>query len=257
MHFAKALITGASSGIGKALAHLLTEQNIPLLLSGRNSEKLHELSEILSKKVPTDYLACDLASKKDRDTLIDYMRLEKPDLIINNAGFALYGRAHAHPVSEEMAIGEVNALAPLEVTLEAIKMMIDSNKKGVIMNISSVAGENPSPGMAVYGASKSFLTHLSSSLDTEVAHLGIRVLVSCPGQVDTEFAHRAASKHLSFRKGPILSPEYAARCIWKQIKNKKGKNIFDWRYKCLTKVAAVLPKPIYNRYFLNTILSRL
>ncbi|NGX46491.1 MAG: 3-oxoacyl-[acyl-carrier-protein] reductase FabG, partial [Chlamydiae bacterium] len=194
-----ALITGASSGIGAALARLLASKKIALILHGRNEQKLDELASSLSSQVDVSILATDLTK---REALISLIREKVPDLVINNAGFSLYGDALESSVQEQMKIHDVNGAASLEITLEAAHALLRAKKPGVILNVSSVLGDIPSPGTAIYGASKGFVTLFSQSLDYEFAPHHIRVLVSCPGQVVTPFAARAAKKATITRKGP-------------------------------------------------------
>ena len=115
-HFAKALITGASSGIGEALAHLLAKEKIPLILCGRNKQALDRLAKTLPQvKV---HLA-DLSIKEERDKLCSLIEEEVPDLVINNAGFTVYGDTVSTQLKESQAIFDVNATAVLDRTLLA------------------------------------------------------------------------------------------------------------------------------------------
>jgi uncharacterized protein len=226
--FERALITGATSGIGEALAHLLSKKGIQVILSGRNQEKLKNLGRELQAEA---IIVADLKVKEERQRLIDVIREKKPDLVINNAGFGLYGAAHEFPVEDQLSILEVNGMASLELTLEAVRSLVGAQKKGLILNISSVAGEFPCPGMSVYGGTKAFLTSVSQALNTELSLKGIHVLVSCPGMIATDFANRAAKKNIKISGGPVLSAPSAAQHIWKQIQKRKEKDIFNWVYR--------------------------
>lgn len=226
--FERALITGASSGIGEALAHLLAAKGISLILSGRNVLRLEALARSVNAE---QIIRVDLENREERQQLIALIRTKAPDLVVNNAGFGIYGDVFSITVPEQLALLEVNGMAPLELTLEAARSLVNAGKKGVVMNISSVAGEHPCPGMSVYGASKAFMTNISQALNTELSAKGIHILVSCPGMVATDFANRAAKKKIEIIGGPILTPDYAAEQIWKQIEKKKEKHIFNWQYR--------------------------
>jgi short-subunit dehydrogenase len=224
----RALITGASSGIGEALARLLAHKGFSLLLTGRNQKKLEALSSELHTE---EVFFVDLNDADARKKIVSLIYEKTPELVVNNAGFGLYGDVMSLSVEEQLAILEVNAAAALELTLEAARALIKANKKGVILNVSSVAGEFPCPGMSVYGASKAFLTSLSRALNTELSSQGIAVLVSCPGMVATDFANRAAKKAVHTKGSPVLTPQFAAEQIWRQIEKKEEMHIFNWQYR--------------------------
>lgn len=255
MSFKRALITGASSGLGKHLAHLLASKNIPLILSARNQTRLEQVAKSVNAQ---ETLLADLSKKVDRAKLISLIHQKKPDLVINNAGFAIYGDALSIPVQEQLDILEVNGAAALELTLEAARTLIAAKREGVIVNVSSIAGDHPCPGMSVYGGAKAFLTMSSQALNEELKEKGVHVLVSCPGMVATEFANRAAKKELTQVKGVVLQPNYAAEQIWKQICLKKEKYIFNWQYRVSSFLAThFTPVKIVKRIIWNRIKQRL
>jgi uncharacterized protein len=221
-----AFLTGATSGIGKALAKLLASKGYALVLSGRNEENLQKLGEELGAR----YVTADLEKEKERRLLIEAVKNEPFDLFINCAGFGMYGEMLSVPVHRQMSILEVNAAAPIELTLEAARALISRKKKGVILNVSSVAGDFCSPGMGLYGPAKACLTNFSRTLNTELAPKGVHVLVSCPGMVDTQFAQRAAGKSVKLR-GIVMTPEFAAQEILEQIERRQEKRTFNWFYR--------------------------
>lgn len=253
--FERALITGASSGIGEALTRLLSKQGIRLILAGRNTSRLEALArEVQAEEVVT----ADLNQKSERRKLIEVIRKKSPDLVINNAGFGIYGDPLTLSVEEQLSILEVNAAAPFELTLEAVRALLAAGKKGVILNVSSVAGELPTPGMSAYGASKAFLTKVSEGMNTELAETGIHVLVNCPGMVATDFANRAAKKKVSVTGGPVMTPEFAAHEIWKQIQQKKGKRVINWRYRfALFMTTYLIPASVVKKKIWNQIKQRI
>lgn len=251
----RALITGASSGIGEALAFLLASKGYVLILAGRQQQRLEEIGRaVKAEKI----VVADLQDRQQRQELVSLIHQQLPDLVVNNAGFGIYGDAFSIAVSDQLAILEVNAAAPLELTLEAVRAWAEAGKAGIVMNVSSVAGEQPCPGMSVYGASKAFLTHVSSALNTEVNSKGIHVLACCPGMVATEFADRAAKKHVNIKGGPVMSPTYAAQQIWRQIKKRQEKHIFNWQYRLGSWLAAYFaPRSWVKKIIWNRIKQRL
>lgn len=210
MRFRKGLITGAEGGIGKELLILFQEKKIPVIGVGRKEG--------------------DLSTSEGRKRIRELVEKEEIDLLINNAGFGLYGDAPFLSLEEQRAMVAVNCEAVMELTLFTAKMWIDNRRRGVIVNVSSVAGEFPTPGMAVYGATKAFVTSFSKALDFECTKYGVRVLASLPGQVMTPFAQKAAKKRV-VTEG--MSTRFAAEQIVKQIE--KGKRVwaFNGKYRLL------------------------
>lgn len=241
--FKWALVTGASSGIGEALSRLLAHQGINLIINGRHGGRLQALAKELRELVQVETIVADLADPLQRQPLVDAIWEHAPELVINNAGFGLYGEALTYETHQQLDVLEVNGAAALELTLEGARALVSREKKGVIMNIASAAAFSIFPSVAVYAAAKSFIVSLSESLDAEMRPLGVRVLASCPGMVSTNFRQRASGCH-QVPSGDVSMPvSYAAEQVWKQIKNKKTVNIFNWKYRLLIfLVRYVLPK---------------
>lgn len=251
----KALITGASSGIGEALAYLLASKGIELILSGRNEDHLKKLGKEVHAKA---LVVADLLTEEGRAQVLEAIRTHIPDLIINNAGFGVYGEAVTTPLEEQTGMIQVNCVALLESTLEGARALIQKGRKGIILNVSSVAGEYPTPGMSVYGASKAFVTMVSMALNTELAPKGVHVLASCPGMVATDFANRAAKKPIAIQSGPVMSKEFAAKEIWKQIQNKKEKHIFNSLYRLLAgMIGVIIPVSVIKKAIWKRINERI
>lgn len=241
MNFSFALVTGATSGIGKKISELLASQGISLILSGRNSQELAELKNKLSSFVSVETVAVDLSRLNEREKLLKLIHKRAPDLVINNAGFGLYGDALSYTVEEQLNIVEVNAKALLAITLEAARTLRSKEKRGVIVNISSAAGFDFFPGMAVYAASKAFVTNFSEAFDYEMKKFGIRILTVCPGMVSTHFQQRAGEVYQNNRWG-MMTAEYVANRIWKQIQRTETVITIDRRYRLLHFLSHFIPK---------------
>jgi uncharacterized protein len=242
--FKRALVTGASSGIGEALSLLLAEQGIDLIVSGRNQERLENLAERIKDKVNVEIVPADLAVPSKRESLIATIRRTVPDLVINNAGFGLYGEALKTDAETQMHILEVDAAAVLELSLESARAMVAAGKKGVILNVSSAAAFQVFPCFAVYAASKAFVNQFSLSFDEEMRHYGIRVLAACPGVVATKFRLNAGGTEDRESSEPlgVMSASFAAKEIWQQIQQRKPLHIFDWKYRILTFLSRLFPR---------------
>ncbi len=239
MAFDLAWITGASSGIGESLAKRLAAEGISLMLSGRNNARLEEVA--LALRVPVTLLPGDLAKPGDRRSLIKCALEREPDLVINCAGFGLYGPAWQHEVAEVMGMVEVNIAALAEITLELTKAWVERGRRGVVMNISSAAALFPFPGFATYAASKSFVNSFSLGLDMELKERGVRVLVACPGHVRTGFQARAAGTGLPRKRRFGMEASFAAEEVWAQIRRREPLRIFNWPYRIGARLANFLP----------------
>lgn len=253
--FTLALVTGASSGIGQALARLIAQKGISLLLLGRNRENLEQLSQELQPFVSVEILAADLLRPEERAQAIDLIHRKVPDLIINNAGMGLYGPALAYATSQQLDILQLDGAAVLEIALEAARTLISRGKQGTILNVSSIAAVPIMPYMAVYSGAKAFVNQFSEAFDDEVRPFGVRVLAACPGVVHTPFQQRAGSQ----QERPSLSMEVnvAAREIWKQVESGQRLRFFDWRYRLnVFFMRYILPKKWVAYIVKRSILAR-
>lgn len=258
MNFKTALITGASYGIGEALARLLAEKGIPLMLVARSSERLHSLAKDLSPLVPVEVIVCDLSHPGQLISLVKAVKSRKPDLIINNAGFGLYGDILTYQTEQLQEMVDVNVKALMELTIEGARALVGSGKQGVILNVSSVAGEMKIfPTFSIYAASKSFVTRFSESFDFEVAPLGVRILTSCPGMVDTHFRYRASGNEHQKASSRSMSVDYAAKEIWWQIQKRKRVHIFNWKYQWMLALSRWIPKFLLSKGMRKEIEGRL
>lgn len=250
----KAFITGATSGIGEALSRLMANQGINLLLTGRNQEKLRQLTDSLSGEIAVTTFRADLSHHEERESLIGKMRDFQPDLIVNCAGLGFYGEITEHTTAEQLEILEVNVTALTEITIQAVKMFKEECRQGIIVNVSSVAGFYLIPCFSIYAASKAYVTLFSESVDAEMKPYGIRILAACPGQVHTQFRQRAAKGKDKKQLGiGVMEPSFAAEQIWKQIMWKKSVYIFDWKYRLTTFLALLLPKSLLASLLKKTI----
>lgn len=257
--FTLALVTGASSGIGEALSRKLADRGIDLIICGRNLERLETLARELSAKVHVDLVTADLAEREERKKIVELIREKVPDLVVNNAGYGTYGDALSYETQDMLDLLEVDANAVLEFSLEGARAMIAQRKKGVIMNISSSAAFQIFPLFAVYSAAKAFVNQFSESFDQEMQPYNIRVLAACPGVVATGFRSRAAGKPSNEKTGGIvMTVDFAADEILRQIEQRKPLHVFDWKYRMVTFLSKYfLPKWLVARVLRANIKSRM
>ncbi len=246
-----ALVTGATSGLGKALCYLLASKNIPLIISGRNEEELEELKQLL--QVPVTTCKADLSIPEDRKKLLALIHEYVPDLVVNNAGFGLYGEALSHTTQEQLDILEVDGKAVLEITLEAARVLKNEGKPGTILNVSSAACFYVFPGFSVYAATKGFVRQASMGLDGELKPYGIRVLTACPGQIKTAFRMRASKNHPQKSYRHAMSTKSAAEHLWHQIQTGKRVYTFDVRYWLVILLSRLVPEPIVEKFLKKSI----
>lgn len=182
----KALITGASSGIGKEMAHVLAQQGWELILVARRTALLEELAQSL----PTScrVITADLGDPAACRRLYEQTCGEQVDMLINNAGFGLYGDFLSTDLEREEAMIDLNIKAVHILTKLFVRDFVKRNS-GYILNVASIAGFAPGPLMAAYYATKAYVVRLSLALREELRRRGSNVVVSvlCPGPVDTEF----------------------------------------------------------------------
>lgn len=257
-NFSTALVTGASYGIGEAVARLLAEKGISLILVARSKERLHDLANDLSPLVPVEVIACDLSQRDQLKSLVKAVRSRKPDLIVNNAGFGLYGDVLTWTTEQQQEMIDVDIKAFMELTIEGARTLIGAKKEGVIMNVSSVSAEMKIfPTFTVYAACKAFVNRFSESFDYEVAPHGVRVLASCPGMVDTNFRYRASGNEDQQSSGVSMHVDFVAKEIWWQIQKRKRVHLFDWKYRFLTVLSWFIPKFVLARGMRREIENRL
>jgi uncharacterized protein len=209
-----ALITGASSGIGREFARQLAKCARRIVLVARRSERLANLRDELLNQNPNldvHVRVVDLTDNAQIESLIDSLARDKVDvdLLINNAGLGDSGPfATSDPIrNEQMAL--VNVMALTSLTRRLLPHMV-AKRRGGILNVSSSAGFLPIPGDAVYAATKAYVTSFSEALRAELRGKGVSVCAVCPGPVRTEFQEVA--------KRPGGQPEMGSKIFFVSVK---------------------------------------
>jgi short-subunit dehydrogenase len=187
------LITGASAGIGTALARVFAQHGHELVLIARREDRLAELANTIAARghkrplvMPVDLGQTDAVDRiGDLLTMYDI----EPDIVVNNAGFGLAGPAAEVDLEEQLAMVDLNVRALTDLSLAFVGSL--ERHKGGILNVASVAGFLPGPGMAVYYATKAYVVSFSQALHSELKPRGVRVTALCPGPVPSEFQARA------------------------------------------------------------------
>jgi short-subunit dehydrogenase len=187
------LITGASAGIGTELARVFAAKGHRLALVARRADRLAALAGEITAKggAAPIVIACDLEQPDSGDRIAETLSAEgvEVDYVVNNAGFGVFGHAIKRDRAEQLNIIAVNIRALTDLSLRFSDSLIKN--RGGILNIGSIAGFLPGPGMAVYYASKAYVLSFTEALRQELAPYGVRVTVVCPGPVPSEFQTRA------------------------------------------------------------------
>jgi len=196
---ATVLITGASSGIGEELARQLGARGHHLTLVARRKERLETLAKEIhsASGVDVDVRKADLSVQAQRTRLINALRdgERRVDGVCNNSGFSTYGRFQDLPVEGELEQVRVNVSALHELTAAFVGAMVE-RRRGAILNVASIAGFQPLPSQATYGATKAFVVSFSEALHTDLHGTGVSCTALCPGPVRTEFTQVAGMTDL-------------------------------------------------------------
>lgn len=212
----KALITGASSGIGRDMAKYLAEKGYDLILVGRNKQRLEELQNTL--KVNIQIIIADLSSDTKVKELYIMTKNENIDILINNAGFGAFGLFYETDVNNEIDMINTNIVAVHLLTKLFLRDMVKRNS-GYILNVASSAAFGPGPLMATYYATKAYVNNLTEAINEELRRDNSNIVVCslCPGPVDTNFNNVAG---VSFGVKAMKSDEVARYAIDSMFKKK-------------------------------------
>ena len=183
----RALITGASSGIGKEFARILASRGWDLIIAARSTDKLNALKDELSN-VNVRVITIDLSREQDAYDLYEHLRDENIDFLINNAGFGAYGEFKDVPLELEMKLVHTNVCSLHILTKLFLQDMLERGS-GTILNVGSMAGFSAGPKMSSYYASKNYVVRLTEAIHEELRRSKSKVKVSvlCPGPVSTNF----------------------------------------------------------------------
>ena len=212
----KALVTGASSGIGREIAIELSEMGYDLILVARRKKKLDELKKKLPGKTTT--IVMDLSSTANCMKLYDKVKDEDIDVVVNNAGFGLFGEFDKTNLDKELDMIDINVKAVHVLTKLFLKDFKDKDS-GYILNVASSAGFLSGPLMATYYATKGYVLKLTEAIYEELRRDKSNVYIGalCPGPVDTEFNKVAKVK---FSIKPLSAQKVAEYAVDQMFKRK-------------------------------------
>ncbi|MCC7086822.1 MAG: SDR family oxidoreductase [Pirellulales bacterium] len=218
-----AVITGASSGIGRSFAGELAARGMSVILTARSIESLESLAQEIAglHQVRTDVIPADLSQRQGAAQLADEIvqRGRSVDLLVNNAGFLTHGHFESISPTRERDEVMVNVSAMVELTHAFLPPMLDRQEGGVI-NVASIAGFQPIPYMAVYAASKAFVISFSVALWQECRDRNVRVVAICPGTTDTPFFDVANAPEAAL--GKKRSPEQVVATALRGLEQRRS-----------------------------------
>ncbi|HIT37653.1 MAG TPA: SDR family NAD(P)-dependent oxidoreductase [Candidatus Onthousia faecipullorum] len=233
----KAMITGASSGIGRDIALNLAKLHYDLILVGRNKEALEDVKSTIDGKVKVKIIVVDLSNLQKVKELYVLTRNDDIDILVNNAGFGVFGEFYDIDINTELNMLDVNIRALDMLCKFYLKDMIKKDR-GVILNVSSTAFMS-GPLMSSYYASKSYVYRLSLAINEELRRRKSKVTISvlCPGPVDTNFNNRAGVEF----GVKALSSSYVARYAVEKMFSGKTIIIPGFKMKFVKFIVRFLP----------------
>lgn len=248
--FTSALVTGASSGIGESMARQLSAAGIPVVVVARRTDRLDALAGELGVDPANgaiEVFPADLGSRVGQDAVADRIGdPERPiDLVVNSAGFGTNGAVAELNIDRLSSEIELNVTALTRLSHAAVTVMVPRGR-GWVLNVSSVAGFQPAPHLAVYAATKAFVTSFSESLHQEVRNAGVRVTALCPGLTGTEFQAVSNTEHYQSTLPGFLwmSAEQVAVAGLADAAKGKAVSVPGLVYKAMVSVSSVTPRSV-------------
>jgi uncharacterized protein len=240
-----ALVTGPTSGLGRAFAEALAAEGHDLILVSRDEARLRETADALAGAhgVATEVFPADLSDLDDTRRVEDRIRTGPVDILINNAGFSLRRTFPDNDVEEEQQTMDVLVRAVMRLTHAALGPMLEAGR-GDVVNVSSVAGFTV---RGTYAAHKAWVTNFSSWAGIRYRARGVRVMALCPGFVRTEFHQRMDADMGGIKDWMWLDAERVVRAALKDLRAGKTVSIPTARYKALSRLARVAPKSLVER----------
>jgi short-subunit dehydrogenase len=244
------LITGASSGIGLELAKCFAADGCRLILAARNRDALEKLAEELRRenKIEAVVFPADLSLPETPKRIFAELSSKQipVDVLVNNAGFGAIGAFDQLPLERQTEMIQVNVAALTGLTRIFLPGMIQ-RRRGGILNVGSVAGFVPGPGMAVYYATKAFVLSFSEALAAELAGTGVKITVLCPGPTPTNFGNVAGSKNARLMRVPGTSAEKVARDGHAAFRRGRTIAVPGLQNKLVVFLAWLLPRKLVRR----------
>lgn len=246
--FVSALVTGASSGIGEAIVAELARAGVPTVVVARRADRLDRLATRHPGLI--EVLAADLTTATGQQSVVDRIAdTGRPvELVVNNAGFGTNGMFHTLDVDRLAEEVELNVTALTRLSHAALAVMLP-RRRGWLLNVSSVASFQPAPQLAVYAATKAYVTSLSESLHEEARGTGVHVSALCPGLTKTEFQRVSNTQQYADRFPGFMwtSPQMVARTGLRAVVANQTLAIPGVLYKAVGLATNAMPRSVSRR----------
>lgn len=241
----KALVTGASSGIGWHFADLLGREGYDLVITARDTNRLNHLAQEFTQKYgrSVEVISADLTTSHGIELIENRLRSKDIEVLINNAGYGLNTPFTRSEINDEVAIMRILCEAPMRFAHAVLPDMIEKNK-GIIINVSSVAAWITG---GHYSAAKSYLMVLSESLHTELSETSVKVCSLAPGFTHTEFHQRGKMKMDSLPKFMWLDADDVVQTAWNDAKAGKAISIPGRQYRLIYMVTRFAPRNLVRK----------
>lgn len=244
-----AIVTGATAGIGESFTRLLAENNYNIVLVARDLPRLQARALALESqyKISTHVIQADLSTDAGCSLIEQFIASNQIDVLINNAGFGLNKPFTQSNLDAEQQMLDVLVRTPMRLMHSVLPGMKERNN-GVVINVSSVAGYIAG---GTYSASKSYITVISESLNTELAATNVKVSALCPGFTRTEFHQRARMSMKGLPNFMWLNSDKLVEKAWSDALKGEAVSIPGWQYRVLTFVIQTLPRSLVRKVGMN------
>jgi short-subunit dehydrogenase len=245
------LITGASSGIGRELAHRFARDGHDCVLLARSEDALHDLSETLQSahSINAHVLPADLSVPGVANDIVTDLKERSltVDVLVNNAGFGARGRFADLDAQQQVDMIQVNVAALTHLTRHLLPGMLDRNRGGVL-NVASTAAFQPGPYMSVYYATKAYVLSFSEGLAGEVSDTNVTVTCLSPGPTETAFMDRADMHGTAlFENASKMHPETVAKTGYDAFRKGRALVVPGWPNKIGAFMVRFTPRPVARR----------
>ena len=244
-----ALVTGATAGIGESFTRLLAANNYNIVLVARDAQRMQERAQQLESQfnISTHMIQADLATDIGCGLVESYIKNNQIDVLINNAGFGLNKAFTLSEVDAEQQMLDVLVRTPMRLMHSVLPGMKERNK-GVVINVSSVAGYIAGGS---YSASKSYITVISESINTELAATNVKVSALCPGFTRTEFHQRARMSMKGLPSFMWLNSDKLVEKAWVDALKGRAISIPGWQYQLLVFIIHTVPRSLVRKVGMN------
>ena len=248
-----AVVTGPTSGIGAAFARALAGEGHDLVLVARDAARLESTGADLAERygVTCRALSADLATDAGTSAVADVLRDEPVTMLVNNAGFGIYGRFADNDLADELRMLDLDVRSVLVLTHAAVGAMT-ARGGGDVVNVSSVGGFVPRASGATYVGAKAWVTGFTEALAQQVDGTGVRVCAVCPGYTRTEFHERAAADMSNVPGWMWLDADHVVAEGLADLRRGRPVSVPSLRYKSLLAAVKVLPRPAVRRTMRNS-----